>query len=157
VNAFKTYNAIVPEFVEVSGTQRIVFKLDDPRVEIVGFRIWGRTGNDGAWLVRAMSGRLRVTNDEGDMGEVTDYTGVAARSLHYAEKEPEGVTWTDCLRLQELDFYADRTEGYYAEYPVKIPFREPTYICFDKFQLYQFREIEFRVLPRKTGLVIFVR
>ena len=61
------------------------------------------------------------------------------------------------LTLQELDFYADRKEGYYAEYPVTIPFREPTYICFDKFQLYQFREIEFRVLPRKTGLVIFVR
>lgn len=157
VGAFKTYNAIVPEFVEVTGTQRIVFKLDDPRVEIVGFRIWGRTGNDGGWLVRAMSGRLRVTNDEGEMGEVTDYTDVTARSLHYAEKEPEGVTWTDCLRLQELDFYADRTEGYYAEYPVTIPVRHPTYICFDKFTYYQFREVEFRTLPRQTGLIISIR
>lgn len=157
VGAFKTYNAIVPEFVEVSGTQRIVFKLDDPRVEIVGFRIWGRASDNGNWLGRVMSGRLRVTNDEGDMGEVTPYTDITARSLYYAEKEPEGVTWTDCLRLQELDFYADRTEGYYAEYPVKIPIRNPTYICFDNFQLYQFREIEFRVLPRKTGLVISVR
>ena len=111
MNAFKTYNSIVGnEFVEVSGTQRIVFKLDDPRVEIVGFRIWGRTGTDGNWLVRSMSGRLRVTDGEGDMGEVTPYTDITARSLHYAEKEPEGVTWTDCLRLQELDFYADRKE-----------------------------------------------
>ena len=157
VNAFKTYDSLVSAYAEVTGTQRIVFKLDDPRVEIVGFRIWGRTGNDGNWLVRAMSGRLRVTNDEGDMGEVTDYTDVTARSLHYAEKEPEGVTWTDCLRLQELDFYADRTEGYYAEYPVKIPIRNPTYICFDKFTYYQFREVEFRTLPRPTGSVYYIR
>ncbi len=157
VNAFRTYDSLINVHAEVSGTQRIVFKLDDPRVEIVGFRIWSRTSDNGNWLVRVMSGRLRVTNDEGDMGEVTDYTDVTARSLHYAEKEPEGVTWTDCLRLQELDFYADRTEGYYAEYPVTIPFRDPTYICFDNFQLYQFREIEFRVLPRKIGTVIFIR
>ena len=156
-SAFRTYDSLINAYAEVSGTQRIVFKLDDPRVEIVGFRIWGRTGNDGNWLVRAMNGRLRVTNDEGDMGEVTDYTGVTARSLHYAEKEPEGVTWTDCLRLQELDFYADRTEGYYAEYPVKIPIRNPTYICFDKFTYYQFREIEFRTLPRPTGSVYYIR
>ena len=98
VNAFKTYNSIVGnEFVEVSGTQRIVFKLDDPRVEIVGFRIWGRADGDGNWLVRAMSGRLRVTDREGDMGEVTPYTNITARSLHYAEKEPENVIWKDCV------------------------------------------------------------
>ena len=156
-SAFSTYDSLINAYAEVTGTQRIVFKLDDPKVEIVGFRIWGRTGNDGSWLVRAMSGRLRVTNDEGDMGEVTDYTDVTARSLHYAEKEPDGVTWTDCLRLQELDFYADRTEGYYAEYPVKIPIRNPTYICFDKFNYYQFREVEFRTLPRKIGTVIIFR
>ena len=156
VTAFRTYDSLL-NVAEVTGTQRIVFKLDDPRVEIVGFRIWGRTGNDGNWLVRAMSGRLRVTNDKGDMGEVTDYTDVTARSLHYSEKEPDGVTWTDCLRLQELDFYADRTEGYYAEYPVKIPIRNPTYICFDKFDYYQFREIEFRTLPRPTGSVYYIR
>ena len=156
-NAFCTYDSLINAYAEVTGTQRIVFKLDDPRVEIVGFRIWSRTSDNGNWLVRVMSGRLRVTNDEGDMGEVTDYTGVTARSLHYAEKEPEGVTWTDCLRLQELDFYADRTEGYYAEYPVKIPIKNPTYICFDNFNYYQFREIEFRTLPRKIGTVIFIR
>ena len=158
VGAFKTYNSIVSEFIEVSGTQRIVFKLDDPSVEIVGFRFWARNDkNNTGWLVRSMSARLRVTDGEGDMGEVTPYTDITARSLYYAEKEPENVIWKDCLRLQELDFYADRKEGYYAEYPVTIPFREPTYICFDNFQLYQFREIEFRVLPRKTGLVISVR
>lgn len=104
-----------------------------------------------------MSGRLRVTDDEGDMGEVTDYTDITARSLHYAEKEPENVTWKDCLRLQELDFYADRKEGYYAEYPVTIPVRHPTYICFDNFDYYQFREVEFRTLPRKVSLIISVR
>ena len=158
VNAFKTYNSIVgSEFVEVSGTQRIVFKLDNPKVEIVGFRIWTRTGDNANWLGRSMSGRLRVTEDEGDMGEVTDYTDITTRSLHYAEKEPEGVTWKDCLRLQELDFYADRTEGYYAEYSVKIPVKHPTYICFDNFTYYQFREVEFRTLPRRTGLNITIR
>lgn len=157
VNAFKTYDSLVSAYAELTGTQRIVFKLDDPKVEIVGFRIWTRTGDNANWVVRVMSGRLRVTDGEGDMGGVTDYTGVTARSLHYAEKEPENVTWKDCLRLQELDLYADRTEAYYAEYPVTIPVRHPTYICFDKFTYYQFREIEFRTLPRRLGLNIFIR
>ena len=156
--AFRTYDSLVSAYAEVTGTQRIVFKLDDPKVEIVGFRIWARNDNSNTgWLVRSMSGRLRVTDDEGDMGEVTDYTDITARSLHYAEKEPENVTWKDCLRLQELDFYADRKEGYYAEYPVTIPVRHPTYICFDNFDYYQFREVEFRTLPRQTGLIISIR
>ena len=157
VNAFRTYDSLINVYAEVSGTQRIVFKLDDPKVEIVGFRIWSRKGDNANWVVRVLNGRLRVTDGEGDMGEVTDYTDITARSLHYAEKLPENVTWKDCLRLQELDLYADRTEAYYAEYPVTIPVRHPTYICFDKFDYYQFREIEFRTLPRQTGLIISIR
>jgi hypothetical protein len=108
-------------------------------------------------VVRVLNGRLRVTDGEGDMGEVTAYTNITARSLYYAEKAPENVVWKDCLRLQELDLYADRTEAYYAEYPVTIPVRHPTYICFDNFEYYQFREVEFRTLPRQTGLIISIR